>query len=591
MARFLSSKSRVNVIQSAKSLKEFMTKDRSIVATVSENSRNNLVYIETYGCQMNVSDSDVVRSILLKEGYSLTNEVNNANIVLINTCAIRENAEGKVWHRLSYFQSLRNKNRSSKKLRLPYIGVLGCMAERLKEKLLDEDSVDFVCGPDAYRDIPRLLNKVSSTDQKEANTILSFDETYADISPVRTSVSSSAFVSIMRGCNNMCSFCVVPFTRGRERSRPMSSIIDESKNIIENDNIREIVLLGQNVNGYHDTSAEASQKYHFRNNYNKSSEMFSNLFDSRKKKLPGARFVDALQEISILHPEVRIRFTSPHPKDFPPEVLDTIANTPNICASLHLPLQSGSSSVLERMRRGYSREAYFKLVEDARKTIPGVTISTDIITGFCDETEDEHRETVTAMEQIGFDQAFMFCYSLRDRTHAAHNMNDNVPEDIKLRRLQEIIEVYRRTLIKNNLDIELGALRLVLVEGFAKKSSADRILLTGRTDGNKRVVFPYHKYIFNDLGVSSGTSQSVSAILNDVDKMIKRDDKNIEYSYYSRMEDLKMCDITNNPSLAEDLFGRYVVVKILRAGGQTLHGIPITLGSIEKYGSKGFVKL
>jgi MiaB/RimO family radical SAM methylthiotransferase len=591
MARFLSSKSRVNVIQSAKSLKEFMAKDRSIVATVSENSRNNLVYIETYGCQMNVSDSDVVRSILLKEGYSLTNEVNNENIVLINTCAIRENAEGKVWHRLSYFQSLRNKNRSSKKLRLPYIGVLGCMAERLKEKLLDEESVDFVCGPDAYRDIPRLLNKVSSTDQKEANTILSFDETYADISPVRTSISSSAFVSIMRGCNNMCSFCVVPFTRGRERSRSLSSIIDESKKIIEVDNIREIVLLGQNVNGYHDISEESSQKYHFRNSYNKSSELFSNLFESRKKKMPGARFVDALQEIAALHPEVRLRFTSPHPKDFPPEVLYTIADTPNICASLHLPLQSGSTSVLERMRRGYSREAYFKLVEDARKIIPGVTISTDIITGFCDETEDEHRETVTAMEQIVFDQAFMFCYSLRDRTHAAHNMNDNVPEDVKLRRLQEIIDTYRKALIKKNLDTELGALRLVLVEGFAKKSTVDRILLTGRTDGNKRVVFPYHKHIFKDLSISRDTVQSVSRILNQVDEMIKYDDKNIENAYNSKIEELQLKDSIGNPLISEDLFGKYVVVKIIKAGGQTLHAIPISVGSIEKYGSKGFVKL
>lgn len=568
-----------------------MSKDNVISTTIPDTVLNSRVYIETYGCQMNVSDSDVVRSILLKEGYSITNEENDANIVLINTCAIRENAEGKVWNRLSYFQSLRNKNRISKKQKFPYIGVLGCMAERLKEKLLDEESVDFVCGPDAYRDIPRLLNKVSSTDQKEANTILSFDETYADISPVRTSISSSAFVSIMRGCNNMCSFCVVPFTRGRERSRSLSSIIDESKKIIEVDNIREIVLLGQNVNGYHDISEESSQKYHFRNSYNKSSELFSNLFESRKKKMPGARFVDALQEIAALHPEVRIRFTSPHPKDFPPEVLYTIADTPNICASLHLPLQSGSTSVLERMRRGYSREAYFKLVEDARKIIPGVTISTDIITGFCDETEDEHRETVTAMEQIVFDQAFMFCYSLRDRTHAAHNMNDNVPEDVKLRRLQEIIDTYRKALIKKNLDTELGALRLVLVEGFAKKSTVDRILLTGRTDGNKRVVFPYHKYIFKDLSISRDTVQSVSRILNQVDEMIKYDDKNIENSYKSRIEELQLNDSIDNPLISEDLFGKYVIVKIIKAGGQTLHAIPISVGSIEKYGSKGFVKL
>lgn len=404
-------------------------------------------YIETYGCQMNTSDSEIVRSILLAKGHVYCEDIDSADLILTNTCAIRENAENKVWHRLRTFQSMKTKTKQKSKstsdlkpsLRssgFPIVGVLGCMAERLKTKLLEEKAVDFVCGPDAYRDIPRLLDTVLSSGQKEANTRLSLDETYADIEPVRATNSASAFVSIMRGCNNMCAFCIVPFTRGRERSRQHASILAEVAQLAEQ-GVREVVLLGQNVNGYHDISIQASVDTSLStvlgsnssssvnpNSTSKyqSSPGFKNLFHSRVKDQAGVRFADLLRDVAAVDPEIRVRFTSPHPKDFPPDVLDAIASTHNICKSIHLPVQSGSSSVLARMRRGYTREAFLALVEDMRRLMPQVTLSTDVIAGFCGETEAEHADTVSLMREVAFDQAFMFAYSLRDKTHAAHTM-------------------------------------------------------------------------------------------------------------------------------------------------------------------------
>eukprot|EP01041_Mallomonas_annulata_P008550 gene8550-17637_t len=360
-------------------------------------------FIETYGCQMNVSDTEIVRSLLLSSGHTASSDIDDADIILVNTCAIRENAEAKIWHRLTYFQSMRNKNRLTKlkPSRYPLVGVLGCMAERLKTKLLEEKSVDFVCGPDAYRDIARLIDVAATTDQKAANVQLSLEETYADISPVREASNTSAFVSIMRGCNNMCSYCIVPFTRGRERSRPLDSIVNEVVALAET-GVREIVLLGQNVNSYHDNSEHSMAAYP-ESSYHASSG-FSNIYKARDG--PGARFSDLLEAVSVAVPETRIRFTSPHPKDFPDEVLDLVANRPNICASLHLPAQSGSSSVLQRMRRGYTREAYDALVERVRRVIPGVGISSDFISGFCGETEEEHQQTLSLLRSVRFDQAY-----------------------------------------------------------------------------------------------------------------------------------------------------------------------------------------
>jgi len=495
-------------------------------------------FIETYGCQMNVSDSEIVRSVLHENGHTAASSPETADLVLVNTCAIRENAEAKIWSRLAYFQSLRRDNRMKprnqqsqwldsaddtaassqatsapasasagvfdnlpkkkerapvagkskghKAVTKPFVGVLGCMAERLKEKLLDEDSVDFVVGPDSYRDIPRLIGSVTSTGQKEANTQLSLEETYADIAPVREADTCSAFVSIMRGCNNMCSYCIVPFTRGRERSRHMNTIMNEIDQLVQQ-GVKEVCLLGQNVNGFHDVS-EASASQYPASTY-QVADGFSNIFRSRSRHAPGARFADLLAAVSGASPELRIRFTSPHPKDFPLEVLQEIADRPNLCKSLHMPAQSGSTSVLQRMRRGYSREAYLELVARAREIIPGVTISTDMITGFCGETEAEHQDTLSLMEEVAYDQAFLFAYSLRDKTHASHKMEDDVPLAVKNRRLQEVIDVYRRKLREKNSEVETGKSRLVLVEGSATRSTPDNPMWTGRTDGNKRVVF------------------------------------------------------------------------------------------------------
>jgi len=412
---------------------------------------NKSFYIETYGCQMNFADTEVVNSILLDRGMTPVNSAEEADVIFVNTCSIRENAETRVWNRLKEFRSLK---REKKNLT---VGVLGCMAERIKDQIIDKEQlVDIVVGPDAYRDIPNLLEEVEDG-RKAVNVLLSLEETYADISPVRTSGNGvTAFVSIMRGCDNMCAFCVVPFTRGRERSRPLSSILREIKELSEQ-GYKEITLLGQNVNSYQYEDID---------------------------------FTKLMDEASKVNPEIRFRFSSPHPKDFPEPLLHLIAERPNLCNYIHIPAQSGSTTMLERMRRPYTREQYFDLVDKMRSIIPGVSLSTDIITGFCDETEEEHRDTMTLMEKVEYDLAYMFAYSERERTLAHRKYEDNVPEDVKKRRLTEIISQQMNIQEKNNRK-EIGKRHLVLVEGTSKRSDEQ---LSGRTDTNKMVVFDRQQF-------------------------------------------------------------------------------------------------
>ncbi|WP_255233296.1 tRNA (N6-isopentenyl adenosine(37)-C2)-methylthiotransferase MiaB [Aliifodinibius salipaludis] len=411
-------------------------------------------YIETYGCQMNVSDTEIVNSILMEEGMQPVNEPEEAEVIFINTCSIRENAEERVWNRLKEFKALKRERKD----RDMTVGVLGCMAERIREQIMEkEELVDLVVGPDAYRDLPKLLSDVDDG-QKAANTILSLEETYADIKPVRRNDNGvSAFVTIMRGCDNMCAFCVVPFTRGRERSRTAESIIEELQELSDQ-GYKEVTLLGQNVNSYDD--GEHS-------------------------------FADLMYKASQVDPEMRIRFSSPHPKDFPEELLEIIAEQPNLCNYIHIPAQSGNNEVLERMRRPYTREQYLELVEKMREIIPGVTLSTDIITGFCGETEEEHEDTMSLMAKVKYDLAYMFAYSERGRTLAQRKYEDDVPEDVKKRRLSEIIE--QQMNIQEELNKkEIGRRHLVLVEGTSKRSDEQ---LCGRTDTNKMVVFDREEHI------------------------------------------------------------------------------------------------
>ncbi|XP_006838634.2 CDK5RAP1-like protein [Amborella trichopoda] len=446
------------------------------------------IYHETYGCQMNINDMEIVLSIMKTAGYTDIVEVpESAEIIFINTCAIRDNAEQKVWQRLNYFWFLKRHWKSnvaigrSMSLHPPKVVVLGCMAERLKEKILDADKmVDVVCGPDAYRDLPRLLESVDYG-QKGINTLLSLEETYADISPVRISSNSiSAFVSIMRGCNNMCSFCIVPFTRGRERSRPVESIVREVGELWDQ-GVKEVMLLGQNVNSYNDasvldTEVESGETWRF-------SEGFSSMC---KVKKMGLRFADLLDRLSSEFPEMRFRYTSPHPKDFPDELLYLMRDRYNICKYIHLPAQTGSSTVLERMRRGYTRDAYLDLVDKIRNIVPDVGISSDFICGFCGETEEEHADTLSLIRTVGYDMAFMFAYSMRERTHAHRNFTDDVPEDVKQRRLTELIDTFRES-TGQCYNSKIGSIQLVLVEGPNKRAPETELI--GKSDRGHRVSF------------------------------------------------------------------------------------------------------
>ena len=410
-------------------------------------------YIESYGCAMNFADSEVVASILAKNGLGCTRNIEVADLILLNTCSIREKAEQTVRKRLTEFRKLKTQNPGL------LVGVLGCMAERLKSKLLEEEKlVDLVVGPDAYRTLPDLIND-AGTGQKAVNVLLSRDETYADISPVRIDSNGiSGFVSIMRGCNNMCSFCVVPFTRGRERSRDAFSIVAECRDLFEK-GYKEITMLGQNVDSYYWNNPE-----------NNSSTTFAML----------------LETVALISPTLRVRFSTSHPKDITDEVLFTMAKYPNICKYIHLPVQSGSTRVLQLMNRTYTREWYLAKVARIKEIMPTCTVSSDIIAGFCTETEQDHQDTISIMQAAQYDYSYMYFYSERPGTLAAKRYEDDIPEEVKKRRLQEIVDV-QWTLSNESNKRDVGKCFEVLIEGDSKKSDAECM---GRTSQNKVVVFP-----------------------------------------------------------------------------------------------------
>lgn len=411
------------------------------------------VFIETYGCQMNVNDSEVVLSVLQRAGYSICDHLKDADIILVNTCSIRDNAEQRVWGRLDVFLQEKKSRKGV------IVGVLGCMAERLKEELLRHPAVDIVAGPDAYRDIPKLIAALKSDAGKQINTLLSHEETYADISPVRMDKNGvSAFISIMRGCNNMCSYCVVPYVRGAERSRDPESIIREAQELFDN-GYKEVSLLGQNVDSYNWTDPDNPTR--------------------------SVNFAQLLERVALIDPMLRVRFSTSHPKDMGNGVLYTMAMYPNICNHIHLPVQSGSNAMLLKMNRKYTRESYLERVAKIREILPDCTISTDIIAGFCGETEQDHRDTLSLMEEVRFDSAFMFQYSERPNTKAARHFPDDVPPEVKTRRLNEIIELQNRLSLESNQKT-LGKTFDVLIEGISKRS--DRQLI-GRTPQNKVCVF------------------------------------------------------------------------------------------------------
>ena len=406
-------------------------------------------YIETYGCQMNVADSEVVGSILKMDGFSLTTDISDANLIFINTCSIRDNAEQKVLSRLQYFNSLRKKKQDL------IIGVIGCMAERVQNEMLEKHGVDIVVGPDAYLDIPNLIGAVEQG-EKAINVKLSTTETYKEIIPLRMGNSISGFISIMRGCNNFCSYCIVPYTRGRERSRDINSILNEVKDL-QSKGFKEITLLGQNVNSYK--------------------------FIQNEKEID---FADLLEIVATEAPNIRIRFTTSHPKDMSDKTLETIAKHPNICKSIHLPVQSGSNAILQKMNRKYTREWYLDRINAIRRIIPECSISTDVFCGFHSETDKDHNDTLNLMREVCFDSAFMFKYSERPGTFAARNLPDNISEEIKLKRLNEIMQVQSECSLKRN-QMDIGKSFEILIEGFSKRSKEH---LYGRTSQNKVVIVP-----------------------------------------------------------------------------------------------------
>lgn len=414
-------------------------------------------YIESYGCQMNFADSEVVASILNSEGFGATRNVEEADLIFINTCSIREKAEQTVRKRLTEFRKLKRKKKGM------LVGVLGCMAERLKTKFLEEEKlVDIVVGPDAYRTLPALVEEATGG-QKAVNVLLSRDETYADIAPVRLDSNGvSAYVSIMRGCNNMCSFCVVPFTRGRERSRDAESILNECKYLFA-EGYREVTLLGQNVDSYY-------------------------YVDEVKNET--VTFARLLEQVALVSPLLRVRFSTSHPKDITDEVLHTIAKYENICNYIHLPVQSGSSRILQLMNRTYTREWYMAKVDRIKEIIPGCGISADIITGFCTEEEQDHRDTLSIMEYAQYDYSYMFYYSERPGTLAQRRFKDDVPLEVKKRRLQEVVDLQNRLSLESNKK-DIGKTFKILIEGESKKSDTD---WKGRSSEGKVFVFPKEHY-------------------------------------------------------------------------------------------------
>ncbi len=421
------------------------------------------LFLESYGCQMNFSDSEIVASILIEKGYSTTQNFQEADLIFVNTCAIRDNAENRVRQRLQDYKKVKRKRPEL------LIGVLGCMAERLKTQFLEQEKlVDLVVGPDAYRDLPNLIEQAEGG-QRAINVILSKEETYGDIAPVRLDKNGvSAYVSIMRGCDNMCSFCVVPFTRGRERSREPASILRECREAFEA-GYREVILLGQNVDSYLYSGGGLKKE-----------------ILTEEQKAASTNFAQLLVMVALIHPDLRVRFSTSHPKDMTDEVIDAMASHENICSTIHLPVQSGSSKVLKMMNRGYTREWYLSRIESIRQRIPDCGISTDVITGFCDETEEEHQETLSLMNAVKYDFAYMFAYSERPKTLAERKYSDNVPEEIKKRRLAEVVALQRE---HSELHVrkQVGKVHRVLIEGASKKS-AD--MLMGRNSQNAVVVFP-----------------------------------------------------------------------------------------------------
>lgn len=404
-----------------------------------------LLFIETYGCQMNFADSEILVSIL-KDQYDTTQDYAQADLILVNTCSIRDHAEQRVFNRLKEFAALKKKRLGMK------LGLVGCMAERLKEQLLDSDlDIDLVVGPDAYRSLPRLLSQVEAG-QKGIDTLLSEDETYEDILPVRLGTNRiSAFISIMRGCQNYCSYCVVPYTRGKERSRDAATIVNEARSLVEQ-GYKEVTLLGQNVNSYKDGDVN---------------------------------FAELMRRVASVSPSLRIRFSTSHPKDLSDELIAVMAAYPNICRSIHLPVQSGSSVMLKKMNRKYDREWYLDRIRAIRKAMPDCGISTDIIAGFCGETEEDHKQTLSLMEEVGYDFAFMFKYSERPGTFASRHYPDDIPEEVKLRRLNEIINLQQHLSHESNKR-DVGKRFEVLVEGESKKNKAQYF---GRNSQNKVIVF------------------------------------------------------------------------------------------------------
>ena len=423
-------------------------------------SASKKLYIESYGCQMNFSDSEVVASIMSKKGYNTTRNIDDADVVLINTCSIRDNAEKRVRNRLTEFKKKKSDNPDM------VVGILGCMAERLKKSLLEQEKlVDLVAGPDAYRDLPNLIDEVG-TGQRAVNVLLSRDETYADISPVRLDKGGvSAFVTIMRGCDNMCSFCVVPFTRGRERSRDPQTIVQECTELFNN-GYREVTLLGQNVDSYR---------------WN-----ITNKGEIKDPNLPTVNFAQLMEMVAKVSPELRVRFSTSHPKDMTDDVLHAMAKYENLCNYIHLPVQSGSSDVLKRMNRGYSREWYLQRVEAIHKIIPDCAISTDIISGFCGETDLEHKDTLSLMDEVKYDFAYMFRYSERPKTLAERKFEDDIPDEVKSKRLSEIIDKQLKFSLASNQK-RIGLVEKVLIEGESKRSNEH---MCGRTSRNSMVVFP-----------------------------------------------------------------------------------------------------
>lgn len=435
------------------------------------------LYIETYGCQMNFADTEIVNSILSDDGYTPTTDINNADIIFLNTCAIRDNAEKRVKKRLLEINSLKKKNKSLK------VGVLGCMAERLKQQLLiDYSFVDIIAGPDAYRNLPELIN-ITDSGQQAINTILSQDETYGDINPVKVADNGvSAFISIMRGCENFCTYCVVPYTRGRERSRDPETIVAEAKDLFSK-GYREVTLLGQNVNSY--------------------------IWEGEDK----TTFPQLMEKVAEVSPDLRVRFATSHPKDLSDELVEVIAKNENICNYIHLPVQSGSDRILKKMNRKYTTEWYLGRINKIKSLIPDCAISTDIIAGFCSETEEDHKDTLSIMKKVGYDYAFMFKYSNRPGTVAAKRFEDDVPEKEKSRRLTEIISLQQELSLASN-KADIGKTFKVLIESVSKKS-ADQ--LSGRNSQNKMVVFPRKQYKIGDYVIVKITNCTSATLIGEAE--------------------------------------------------------------------------